>query len=535
MQAPTPAPAPPSAPAKAPESVPAAAAPEPPPPDPYAQEGVFPSDSPEILAERAAMSLQLLKWLIPMKNMTTCWLLAPVILGSCRPNIVCVPWTAVLLLCVDITVFSSHVLLAVGKKWYSDNLLTLNFYVLFVMWFLWNVLSHPVFRMNLLELFSVPEELHMLINLAGVVACCSPFMPPPSTRKLLIMLMSQLVTSSFLTGLEVNKVPLDWVRNIKMDVGVANLVFLTVGLVIVVVTTVASEKDSKFTSVQAMINDDLESRKRAVLTALCDAVLTTDTSFTINGSVESADRIFRRPMQDASLLDFFSCPVEKERFLAAVKRQFPEDNTPGEGPRRMRVHLHDENMESFEADIVVSDANTDADGKINKFMVGMHVRGDARTRAMEADGRTPGQAAHQRLLSLVHLAKGKSIDTLPTLKVATKDKDGQAVAGSPAGSPTEAGKELKGRRADSGDDNHLTHLYNELCDQILSRFDDMLKCDGGRLPPSKQPFCVQRGNCEVLQWRPPPITPRKGDRPPNLRKLSGPDMAGGSASSVGVT
>merc|ERR1711920_887945 len=75
--------------------------------------------------------------------------------------------------------------------------------------------------------------------------------------------------------------------------------------------------------------------------------------------------------------------TEKDNFLAAVRKQFPEDDSVGEGPKRMRVTLRDDNHEPFEADVVVSDASTDKSGRVNKYMVGMHIRGEFRVRTLE--------------------------------------------------------------------------------------------------------------------------------------------------------
>merc|ERR1712039_454130 len=44
-------------------------------------------------------------------------------------------------------------------------------------------------------------------------------------------------------------------------------------------------------------------------------------------------------------------------------------------------------MGAFEADTVVSDASLDADGKVKKYMVGMHMRGEVRARALEDSGK----------------------------------------------------------------------------------------------------------------------------------------------------
>ena len=85
--------------------------------------------------------------------------------------------------------------------------------------------------------------------------------------------------------------------------------------------------------------EDLERRKRAVLTALCDAVLTTNSSFVVSGIDDGSEKLFRRSMMNETLTDYFKHEADKESFLAAVKRQFPDDDTVGEGPKRMRPAL----------------------------------------------------------------------------------------------------------------------------------------------------------------------------------------------------
>merc|ERR1719436_1504061 len=161
-----------------------------------------------------------------------------------------------------------------------------------------------------------------------------------------------------------------------LDVVMFNVAILLIGSTIII-GTMTVEKDIKSLTqdMEARLGpsgsfeDDLERRKRAVLTALCDAVLTTNSSFLVVGSEDGADRVFRRPMLNETLTDYFKDQAEKDKFLAAVRKQFPEDDSVGEGPKRMRVTLREEGGECFEADVVVSDANHDKNGKVAKYMV----------------------------------------------------------------------------------------------------------------------------------------------------------------------
>merc|ERR1719311_678312 len=96
--------------------------------------------------------------------------------------------------------------------------------------------------------------------------------------------------------------------------------------------------------------DELERRKHAVLTALCDAVLTTSATFAVTDSDERADRTFKRPMVDELLTEYLKDDAEREKFLANVRRQFPEgDAAAGEGPKRMRVKFRTRPSEAGDA------------------------------------------------------------------------------------------------------------------------------------------------------------------------------------------
>lgn len=302
-----------------------------------------------------------------------------------------------------------------------------------------------------------------------------------------------------------------------MDIVMFNVAILLIGSTIII-GTMTVEKDIKSLAHEmearlgpsGCFEDDLERRKRAVLTALCDAVLTTGSTFQVTGSDEGADRVFRRPMLNETLTDYFKDQAEKEKFLAAVKKQFPEDDSVGEGPKRMRLTLRDDTGEPFEADIVVSDASTDESGKVNKYMVGMHIRGEFRNRQ-----RTGG---------------------------AVTDKRHNATA------------------ADGDRDNHRESkrekgMYDELSHELLCAFDAVLLqpcepatpswddqadgCQGalpaaGREPPggacaasegssvggAPPRFYLRRATCEVFRRR---LGARAGERHVDLRRLSLPE------------
>jgi len=283
--------------------------------------------------------------------------------------------------------------------------------------------------------------------------------------------------------------------------------------------------------------DDLERRKRAVLTALCDAVLTTGSTFQVTGSDDGADRVFRRPMLNETLTDYFKDQAEKEKFLAAVKKQFPEDDSVGEGPKRMRMMLRDDHGDPFEADIVVSDASTDENGKVNKFMVGMHIRGEFRNR---------------------HRAGANAVTDKRHGTAGDGDRDHRESKREKGGEPPE-------------DRNHA-RVYDELSHELLSAFDAFLMqpCEaapgsedkasslngraefvepwgpnhaaggpgpgggggggdsGGAAPTASPPrFYLRRATCEVFRRR---LGARAGDRHVDLRRLSLPEP-----SSTGLT
>jgi len=343
-----------------------------------------------------------LKLVVPVKNSASFYLLGPVVFGQCRAERRCAPWLALFLLLLDVGAFTGHLFMITKSRAYRERLQTYNFFLLLVFWSVWNFCSHPLSRQRGPELFAGPPEVHLLINVAAIALCSSTVMPPPSTKHLVGLIVVESLISLALSsvevligvvisGIEALTVSLDngWLSSMRLDIVMFNVAILLIGSTIIL-GTMTVEKDIKSLAHEmenclgpaGAFEEDLERRKRAILTALCDAVLTTTATFTVTGSGDGADRIFRRPMLNETLTDYFKDDTEKENFMIAVRKQFPEDASAGEGPKRMRVTLRDEQGQAFEADVVVSDASTDKTGKVNKYMVGMHVRGD-RSRALE--------------------------------------------------------------------------------------------------------------------------------------------------------
>merc|ERR1719323_1003579 len=108
-----------------------------------------------------------------------------------------------------------------------------------------------------------------------------------------------------LTSIEVLNFHMDsgWLAAVRLDIVMFNVAILLIGSTIIL-GTMTVEKDIKSLAHEmenrlgpsGSFEDDLERRKRAVLTALCDAVLTTSANFTVTVSADGADRVFRRPM-----------------------------------------------------------------------------------------------------------------------------------------------------------------------------------------------------------------------------------------------
>jgi len=260
---------------------------------------------------------------------------------------------------------------------------------------------------------------------------------------------------------------------------------------------------------------DLERRKRAVLTALCDAVFTTNSKFQIVDSEDGADRVFRRAMLNENLTDYFRDQAEKDKFVTAVRKQFPDDGTPAESPKRMRVGLRDHHNGYFEADVVVSDASTDENGKVSRYMVGMHIRSEFRARTLQ----DPKKAA----------AKA-------TAAVGDRDRRPGAEG------DRDASKDRKDKGEVAGEDRKHRQMHDELSQELLAVFDGVLlpcgepdgpqggSCradheDCGATCPAISPprFYLRRATCEVFRPRASLLGARAGERHGDLRRLSLPE------------
>lgn len=488
--------------------------------------------------DKPRVALRALKFVVPLKNIASCYLLGPVVLGDCRSERLCVPWASLLLLVADVAAFSGHLFLGIRRRTYRERVSTYNFYILLVFWSIWNLCSHPLCRQHLMDLFVAPPEIHVTINVAAIAVCSSTVMAPPSMRHLIGLVTCEFLISLVLSSIEVLNFSMDsgWLAAMRLDIVMFNVAILLIGSTIIL-GTMTVEKDIKSLAHEmetrlghsGSFEDDLERRKRAVLTALCDAVLTTSAGFTITGSDDGADRVFRRPMLNEVLTDYFKDQAEKERFLAAVKKQFPEDDSVGEGPKRMRVTLRDDNDESFEADVVVSDASTDKNGKVNKYMVGMHIRGEFRARALEDSSKQraarAGVAADKR-----HVGTG----TGPPAAQRHAGVGGSSAGDAGGGSERDREKRVDTREQPGEERNH-SHMYDELSCELLAAFEGVLqpppeaadgKCGGkpgGNEEGSAPRFRLRRATCEVFRRRSPPLGARPGERHVDLRRLSLPE------------
>jgi hypothetical protein len=474
--------------------------------------------------------LSALKIMVPVKNVISCYLLGPVILGECRSERRCLPWMNALLMVIDVLIFSVHLLLGIKRRSYRERMQSYNFYILLVVWSLWNLFSHPLCRQYVFDLFVESPEIHVTINVAAIVVCSSTIMALPSMRHLIGLVTWEFLISLVLSSIEVMNFTMDsgWLAVVRLDIVMFNVAILLMGSTIIV-GSMTVEKDIKNLAHEmehrlgpaGTFEDDLERRKHAVLTALCDAVLTTSANFIVYGSDDGADRIFRRPMLNELLTDYLKDEAEKERFLAAVKKQFPEDASIGEGPKRMRVMLRDADDESFEADVVVSDASTDKDGKVNKYMVGMHIRGEHRARALE-DPKNKSRTGHQR-----------------------------------SGHRLEGDREKRAENKDPSGEYRQNAMYHELNLELLAAFENVLRpsslgtgiqcgvtesssmtsslklgggTNGGGSHPGPPRYHTRRATCEVFRRQTLPSASRSGERHVvDLRRLSLPESSGGLA------
>merc|ERR1719393_866065 len=109
-----------------------------------------------------------------------------------------------------------------------------------------------------------------------------------------------------------------WLAVVRLDIVMFNVAILLMGSTIIV-GSMTVEKDIKNLAHEmehrlgpaGTFEDELERRKHAVLTALCDAVLTTSATFAVTDG-------------DERLTEYLKDDAEREKFLATVQRQFPE-------------------------------------------------------------------------------------------------------------------------------------------------------------------------------------------------------------------
>ncbi|CAE7459599.1 unnamed protein product [Symbiodinium natans] len=300
---------------------------------------------------------------------------------------------------LDVSIFTGHLMLGYCEPAYRKEFPSNNFWLLTVLWSIWNVLSHPFWRDNVVDFFVVwPQELHTILNIAAIVVC-SATQIMPSWRHLACMVMGEFFLSLALSAAEVLSAFVEALDptaldspTVRFDLVIFNIAILIIGSTIVL-GALNPEKDMKSNDSEALpltsalhsqaFEDDLERRKRAVLTALCDTVLTTNAYFAISSSNESADRLFKRPMLHEIFTDYLKDSAEKAKFLSSMKKQFPEDDSLSDGPKRLRVTMRDAHGKLFETDVVVSDASTDLrTGKASKLMVAMHIRPEYRSQVL---------------------------------------------------------------------------------------------------------------------------------------------------------
>jgi len=489
-----------------------------------------------------------------MKHVVTCCMLLPAVMSECREERVCLPHLSLFVMCVDIIIFTGHLLLGLFEPTYRKDFPVNNFWLVLVFWSAWNLLSHPFWRENVVDLFVVwPPEVHLMLNVAAVMACSSSGSMLPSWRHLTFLVIGEFLLSLALSGAEaVDSVieALDrhaWIDavTVRVDLVIFNAAILVIGST-VVFGSMTTEKDWKAMTAGELesglltqaVEDDLERRKRAVLTALCDTVLTTNAHFAISASNETADRMFKRSMLHEIFTDYLKDQAEKEKFMSSVKKQFPEDDSMSDGPKRLRVTLRDATGKTFDADVVVSDASTDQrTGKVNKLMVGMHIREGMRQRARPvADFQQPGQSVAGSS------AGGLCNDSLP----------GTASADSAAANDSLRHGAGSSARDRPGGEEHHRQLQATFSQQLLAVFTETLRpadlrpCEAsangarengpaagstsekpGSAPPLPPRILLRRANCESFRRRTLPGGVRSGERHVDLRRLSLSDPTSG--------
>lgn len=344
--------------------------------------------------------------MVLLKNLCLFVMLAPIAFGECQEERLCLPVVSMLILFIDLSVCTGHLMLGFFEPTYRQDFISNHFWLMTVLWSIWNILSHPFWRDNTIDVFIVyPEELHTVLNMVAVLAF-SFTQTVPSWRHLACLIIGEFFLSLALSAAEVSSRMVEALDptaldspTVRFDLVIFNIAILIIGSTMAL-GSLGSEKDMLDSTTDGLslastlrsqaFEDDLERRKRAVLTALCDTVLTTNAQFAVIMSNESADKLFKRPMLHEFFTDYLKDSAEKAKFLSAMKKQFAQDDSLSDGPKRLVVTLRDAKNKPFDADVVVSDASTDMrTGKVSKVMVGMHVRPEYRSQVLEAGKQRP--------------------------------------------------------------------------------------------------------------------------------------------------
>lgn len=344
--------------------------------------------------------------LVLLKNLTLFVMLAPICFGECQEERLCMPVVSMLILFIDLSVCTGHLMLGFLEPTYRQDFISNHFWLMTVLWSIWNILSHPFWRDNTIDVFIVyPEELHTVLNMVAVLAFTFT-QTVPSWRHLACLIIGEFFLSFALSAAEVSSRMVEALDptaldspTVRFDLVIFNIAILIIGSTMAL-GSLGSDKDMLDSTTDGLslastlrsqaFEDDLERRKRAVLTALCDTVLTTNAQFAVTMSNESADKLFKRPMLHEFFTDYLKDSAEKAKFLSAMKKQFAQDDSLSDGPKRLVVTLRDAKNKPFDADVVVSDASTDMrTGKVSKVMVGMHVRPEYRSQVLEAGKQRP--------------------------------------------------------------------------------------------------------------------------------------------------
>eukprot|EP00435_Cladocopium_sp_Y103_P045826 s1935_g13.t1 len=88
-----------------------------------------------------------------------------------REERLCMPVVSMLILFIDLSVCTGHLMLGFLEPTYRQDFISNHFWLMTVLWSIWNILSHPFWRDNTIDVFIVyPEELHTVLNMVAVLA-----------------------------------------------------------------------------------------------------------------------------------------------------------------------------------------------------------------------------------------------------------------------------------------------------------------------------------------------------------------------------